>query len=61
MTGGERYPEIITILAGAIVRHKIYQHNKLNRVTTVRLIVEQIQLYFVICIGFQPECVCDYR
>ena len=28
MTGAERYAEIITILAGAIVRHQIYQHNQ---------------------------------
>ena len=31
MTGAERYAEIIMILAGAIVRHQIYQHNQLNR------------------------------
>lgn len=30
MTGAERYVEIIMILAGAIVRHQIYQHNQLN-------------------------------
>ena len=36
MTGGERYAEIITILAGAIVRHKIYLHNQLNRVENER-------------------------
>lgn len=30
MTGTERYAEIITILAGAIVRHKISPHNQLN-------------------------------
>ena len=30
MTCSERYAEMITILAGAIVRHHIYQHNQLN-------------------------------
>ena len=30
MTGSERYAEIITILAGAIVQHHIFQHNQLN-------------------------------
>lgn len=30
MTGAERYAEIITILAGTIVQHHIYQHNQLN-------------------------------
>lgn len=30
MTGSERYAEIITILAGAIVQHHIFQHNQLS-------------------------------
>ena len=36
MTGAERYAEIITILAGAIVRRKIYQHDQLNRAKNER-------------------------
>ena len=36
MTGAERYAEIITILAGAIVRRKMCQHNQLNRVENER-------------------------
>lgn len=31
MTSAERYNEIITILASAVVRYKISQHNQLNR------------------------------
>lgn len=31
MTGGERYAEIITILAGAIIRHGISKYNQSNR------------------------------
>lgn len=36
MTGSERYVEMITILAGAIVRHQIYQHNQLNSLENER-------------------------
>ena len=36
MTGAERYAEIIMILAGAIVRHQIYQHNQLNSLENER-------------------------
>ena len=36
MTGAERYAEIITILAGAIIRHQIYQHNQLNSLENER-------------------------
>lgn len=36
MTGSERYAEIITILAGTIVRHQIYQHNQLNSLENER-------------------------
>ena len=36
MTGSERYAEMITILAGAIVRHQIYQHNQLNSLENER-------------------------
>lgn len=38
MTGAERYAEIITILAGAIVQHHICQHNQLNSSENERIL-----------------------
>ncbi len=58
MTGGERYAEIITILAGAIVRHKIYLHNQLNRVENERSLTGVTMVAYAMvlfCLSFEKD------